>query len=92
MPDLCDEEGPELDFVFNTMVDCENNDEWCSCTLSEKFIEDSWLCIPCFIKHEAEAYRRHLKRECFEWKTSQGGSRKLIRTTVCLTLPLPDYC
>lgn len=58
--------------------------DWCVCTLTEKFMEGKWLCIPCFIKQEAEAYGRRLQKKIFKWETCEDGSRKLVGTMVCL--------
>jgi hypothetical protein len=86
-PDLCDEDGLDMILVYDIIDEHHHSAGWCSCTLALEFIEDSWLCIPCFIKQEAKAYSRRLKKEVFKLETSQDGSRKLVGTTVC-SMPL----
>ncbi|KAH0293224.1 hypothetical protein M436DRAFT_81192 [Aureobasidium namibiae CBS 147.97] len=78
-PHLCEEEGPVLEYIFDIIFDRDDED-WCSCTFGERFLDDSWLCIPCFIKEEAEAYRRPLKKKIFKWETNADGSRKFVGT------------
>lgn len=85
-PHLCEEEGPVLEYIFDIIFERDDED-WCSCTFGERFLDDSWLCIPCFIKQEAEAYRRPLKKKIFKWETNADGSRKLVGTEVCLLWP-----
>ncbi|KAK6006273.1 hypothetical protein QM012_006683 [Aureobasidium pullulans] len=81
-PHLCDEQGVPLpDSIFDIISGHDEDSEWCFCTLADKFIEDRWLCIPCFIKQEAEAYSRRVKREISKWeKEDDGSTRKLVKT------------
>lgn len=59
----------------------EMDGNWCFCTLSEKFIEERWLCIPCFFKLETEAYSRRSKREIYKWEMEEGvKTRKHVKT------------
>jgi len=82
---LCDEEGPDMEKIFEIIDENDYRSTWCICTLAGEFIEETWLCIPCFIKREAESYRRRLKKQFFKWETSEDGSRKLVKTEVrCL--------
>lgn len=74
--------------VYDIIDEHHHSAGWCSYTLALEFIEDSWLCIPCFIKQEAKAYSRRLKKEVFKLETSQDGLRKLVGTTVCSMPPL----
>jgi hypothetical protein len=78
--------------ILELIDEREECDTWCTCTLADEFIKGSWLCIPCFIKQEAEAYSRRLKKDIFKWQTSEDGSRKLVRTQVCFSRSLIDYC
>ncbi|KAI4734552.1 hypothetical protein E4T50_14923 [Aureobasidium sp. EXF-12298] len=56
-------------------------DDWCCCTLADQFIEDSWLCLPCFFKQEAQAHSRCLKRGAYRWEDGEDGkTRKLVKT------------
>ncbi|KAI4796879.1 hypothetical protein E4T45_11905 [Aureobasidium sp. EXF-8846] len=79
-PYFCNEKGPRMERLLRLIDERETRNTWCSCTLVDKFIKGSWLCIPCFIKQEAEAYSRPLKKNIFEWKKSEDGSRKLVKT------------
>ncbi|KAG9630960.1 hypothetical protein KCU95_g13851, partial [Aureobasidium melanogenum] len=81
-PHLCDEAGvPILDAIFDIISEHDDNSEWCFCSAADKFIGDHWLCIRCFIKQEAEAYSRRLKRVVYKWeKEDEGWTRKLVKT------------
>ena len=89
-PSLWDENGLIMARILELVFEREESDSWCSCTLADKFIEDHWLCIPCFIKQEAEAYTRRLKNNIFKWETSEDGTRKLVGTVVCFLFSLLD--
>ncbi|KAI4728617.1 hypothetical protein E4T49_03585 [Aureobasidium sp. EXF-10728] len=82
-PDMQDEDGLCSDYLFDVLDMCEECGDWCCCNLSEHFVEDSWLCIPCFFKQEAEAYGRLLKREVYKWEQNEDGeerARKHVKT------------
>lgn len=72
-PDLPDEADFEevLDFVY----DIEMADDWCMCSLTTHFIEERWLCIPCFFKREAEAYGRLTQKRSYRLKIDENGDR-----------------
>jgi hypothetical protein len=91
-PQFCNKKGPIMRRILELIDEREECDTWCTCTLADEFIKGSWLCIPCFIKQEAEAYSRRLKKDIFKWQTSEDGSRKLVRTQVCFSRSLIDYC
>lgn len=91
-PHLCDEDGPDIEEIFEVIYEYDFRSAWCLCTLAGEFIEEEWLCIPCFFKREAESYSRRLKKQFFKWETSEDGSRKLVRTEVCCLSPTADHC
>ncbi|KAI4754697.1 hypothetical protein E4T52_13139 [Aureobasidium sp. EXF-3400] len=79
-PHLCDEEGPVTESILDIIYANSDYMSWCLCSLADKFIDDRWLCIPCFIKQEAKAYSRRFKTKVFTWETNEDGSRKLVGT------------
>jgi hypothetical protein len=81
-PHLCDEEGPVLEYVLDIINEHKGSGDWCCCGLVDKFVDGSWLCIPCFIKQETEAYSRRIKKDDFKWEKDADGSRKLVGTQV----------
>lgn len=91
-PHLCDEEGPVTESILDIIYANSDYMSWCLCSLADKFIDDRWLCIPCFIKQEAKAYSRRFKTKVFTWETNEDGSRKLVGTVVCFSWLLLDYC
>ncbi|CAD0096979.1 unnamed protein product, partial [Aureobasidium vineae] len=85
-PHLQDEEGLCSEYLFDILGMCEEYDDWCCCDLANHFIENSWLCIPCVIKQEAEAYGRRLKREiykCEKKEDEEERTRKHVKTYLC---------
>jgi hypothetical protein len=61
--------------------------------LADQFIEDSWLCLPCFFKQEAQAHSRCLKRGAYRWEDGEDGkTRKLVKTVIGLSKFLLYRC
>lgn len=84
-PHLCNEKGvPVLDHIFDVISEHDDDSDWCFCTLANKFIEDCWLCIPCFIRQEAEAYSRRYKREVYKWEDGVDGEFRTRKTVIDL--------
>ncbi|TIA35523.1 hypothetical protein D6C78_06090 [Aureobasidium pullulans] len=81
-PDLDDGDGDvDVEAICDIIAMHEMDGNWCFCTLSEKFIEERWLCIPCFFKLETEAYSRRSKREIYKWEMEEGvKTRKHVKT------------
>lgn len=87
--------GEKLNFedIFELVMMNDDEDDWCCCTLADQFIEDCWLCIPCFIKQEAQAYSRRLKKQSFKLEANADGStRKPVRTVVRFLMRLLGHC
>ncbi|KAI5209810.1 hypothetical protein E4T42_03802 [Aureobasidium subglaciale] len=80
-PGFCYDGEPDFRILCDKVLDRDLHGDWCCCTLIDQFIEDSWLCIPCFIRKEAQAYSRRLKREVYKWvKKDDESTRNLIKT------------
>lgn len=84
--------GLDYENIYDFVAMTDHEDGWCCCLLADRFIEDCWLCLPCFFKQEAQAYSRCLKRRAYKWEDGEDGKTRTLAKTVTGFSPFLLYC
>lgn len=92
MPNFGKNKKFNYETIHNFVFEIDFVGDWCCCTLAYHFIEDSWLCLPCFFEQEAQAYSRCLKRGAYKKEHGDDGSTRKLTKTVSGFLTFSLYC